>query len=122
MTTHYMEEADQLCGRIAIIDQGKLLALDTPAALRAQAPGGTLVELTVDGDAQELVSRASAVAGVERAEARGPVLRVFSARGGELIPALIAAAEGGGRAVKDIQLARPSLETLFISLTGRKLA
>ncbi|HEX8243984.1 MAG TPA: ABC transporter ATP-binding protein [Longimicrobium sp.] len=122
MTTHYMEEADQLCDRIAIIDQGKLLALDTTSALRAQAPGGTLVELTVDGGAQEIVAAASAVAGVERAEARGPVLRVFSARGSELIPALIAAAEGGGRAVKDIQLARPSLETLFISLTGRKLA
>ena len=122
MTTHYMEEADQLCDRIAIIDQGKLLALDTPAALRAQAPGGTLVELTLDGDASDLVGAASAVAGVDRAEARGPVLRVFSPRGGELIPALIASAESGGRAVRDIQLQRPSLETLFISLTGRKLA
>jgi ABC-2 type transport system ATP-binding protein len=122
MTTHYMEEADQLCDRIAIIDQGALLALDTPAALRLQAPGGTLVELTLDGDAEPLVAAASAVAGVERAEARGTVLRVFGPRGGESIPALIAAAEGAGRAVKDIQLARPSLETLFISLTGRKLA
>ena len=122
MTTHYMEEADQLCDRIAIIDQGKLLAMDTPAALRSQAPGGTLVELTVDGDASAIVDAASAVAGVERAEARGPVLRAFSERGGEVIPPLIAAAEAGGRAVKDIQLARPSLETLFISLTGRKLA
>jgi ABC-2 type transport system ATP-binding protein len=122
MTTHYMEEADQLCDRIAIIDQGALLALDTPAALRAQAPGATLVELALDGEAEPLVAAASAVAGVERAEARGTLLRVFGPRGGESIPALIAVAEGAGRAVKDIQLARPSLETLFISLTGRKLA
>jgi len=122
MTTHYMEEADQLCDRIAIIDQGALLALDTPAALRARAPGGTLVELTLDGEAGPLVELASAVAGVERAEARGPVLRAFGPRGGESIPALIAAAEGAGRAVKDITLARPWLETLFISLTGRKLS
>jgi ABC-2 type transport system ATP-binding protein len=121
MTTHYMEEADQLCDRIAIVDQGMLLALDTPAALRARAPGGTLVELTLDGEAEPLTAAASAVAGVERAEARGPVLRAFGPRGGESIPALIALAEGAGRAVKDIQLARPSLETLFISLTGRKL-
>jgi len=122
MTTHYMEEADQLCDRIAIVDQGTLLALDTPAALRAQAPGATLVELTLDGDAEPLVTAASTIAGVERAEARGAVLRVFGPRGGEPLPALIALAEGAGRAVKDIQLARPSLETLFISLTGRKLA
>jgi ABC-2 type transport system ATP-binding protein len=122
MTTHYMEEADQLCDRIAIVDQGTLLALDTPAVLRAQAPGATLVELTLEGDAEPLVAPAGAVAGVERVEARGPVLRVFGPRGGEPIPALIAAAEGAGRVVKDIQLARPSLETLFISLTGRKLA
>jgi len=122
MTTHYMEEADQLCDRIAIIDQGALLALDTPAALRARAPGGTLVELALDGEAEPLVAAASAVAGVERVEARGEVLRVFGPRGGEPIPALIAMAEGAGRAVKDIRLARPSLETLFISLTGRKLS
>jgi ABC-2 type transport system ATP-binding protein len=122
MTTHYMDEADQLCDRLAIIDQGKLLALDTPAALKARAPGGTMVELTLDGDAAPLVEAASAVPGVERAEARGNQLAAFSARGSELIPALIVCAERGGREVKDIQLARPSLETLFISLTGRKLA
>lgn len=121
MTTHYMEEADQLCERIAIVDQGALLALDTPAALRAQAPGGTLVELALDGDAEPLADAARAVPGVERVEALGTVLRAYGPRGGEPIPALIAAAEGAGRAVKDITLARPSLETLFISLTGRKL-
>ena len=51
MTTHYMEEADQLCERVAIVDQGKLLAVDTPAALKRRAPGGTLIEITLDGDA-----------------------------------------------------------------------
>src|SRR6266513_3845145 len=50
MTTHYMEEADQLCDRLAIIDQGKLLALDTPARLKAQAPGETIVDVTFDAD------------------------------------------------------------------------
>jgi len=81
-----------------------------------------MVELTLDGDAAPLVDAARAVPGIERAEAIGAALRAFGPRGGEAIPALIAAAEAGGRAVKDIQLARPSLETLFISLTGRKLA
>jgi ABC-2 type transport system ATP-binding protein len=121
MSTHYMEEADQLCDRLAIIDQGKLLALETPAALKAQAPGDTLVEVTFDGDASVAADAARSIDGVSKAEARGPLLRVFSRRGGEVIPALIDAGEKNGRIVKDIHLSRPSLETLFISLTGRKL-
>jgi len=122
MSTHYMEEADQLCDRLAIIDQGKLLALDTPSRLKAQAPGDTLVEVTFDVDAQSVVDDALALDGVSRAEARGSLLRVFSRRGGEIIPALIGAGDARGLSVRDIHLSRPSLETLFISLTGRKLA
>jgi ABC-2 type transport system ATP-binding protein len=121
MSTHYMEEADQLCDRLAIIDQGKLLALDTPAALKAQAPGDTVVEVTFDNDASAAADIARTMDGVSKAEARGPLLRVFSKRGGELIPALIDAGEAQGRVVRDIHLSRPSLETLFITLTGRKL-
>jgi ABC-2 type transport system ATP-binding protein len=121
MTTHYMEEADQLCDRLAIVDQGRLLACDTPDNLRAQAPGGTLVELTLDGDAQPVVETAKSVPGALRVEARQAVLRAYSDRGGELIPPLIRAAEAQGRTVRNINLATPSLETLFISLTGRKL-
>ncbi len=121
MSTHYMEEADQLCDRLAIIDQGRLLALDAPAALKAKAPGDTLVEVTFDGDASVAAEAARGMDGVSNAEARGPVLRVFSKRGGELIPALIDAGERHGRIVRDIHLSRPSLETLFIALTGRNL-
>ena len=121
MTTHYMEEADQLCDRLAIVDRGKLLALDTPARLKQQAPGDTLVEVTFDSDASPVVAAASGIDGVSKAEARGAQLRVFSRRAGEIIPALIAAGERSGLTVRDIHLSRPSLETLFISLTGRKL-
>jgi ABC-2 type transport system ATP-binding protein len=122
MTTHYMEEADRLCDRLAIIDQGKLLALDTPEALRAQAPGETVIEVTFDAPADGLVGAAQALDAVSKAEARGAMLRVFSRRGGEVIPALIALGEERGMTVRDIHLERPSLETLFISLTGRKLS
>ncbi len=121
MTTHYMEEADQLCERIAIVDRGRLLACDTPERLKASAPGGTLVEVTLDADAAPVVPRALSVAGVVRAEAHGAVLHAYSERGGEAIPALIAAAQGDGRTVTNIHLTRPSLESLFISMTGRKL-
>ncbi len=118
MTTHYMEEADQLCDRLAILDQGKLLALDTPENLKAQAPGDTIIEVAFDRDASQVVAD---IDGVSKMEARGSTLRVFTRRGGEIIPALIAAGESRGLTVSDIHISRPSLETLFMSLTGRKL-
>jgi ABC-2 type transport system ATP-binding protein len=121
MTTHYMEEADQLCDRLAIVDEGKLLALDTPSRLKEQAPGDTLIELTFDGDAEAVAIAAQAIAGVSRAEAKGAVLRIFSARAGEVLSPIIAAGEASGRNVRDIHVSGPSLETLFITLTGRKL-
>jgi ABC-2 type transport system ATP-binding protein len=121
MTTHYMDEADRLCDRLAIIDQGKLLALDTPRALKAKAPGGTLIELVLDGDATPAAEIAETIQGISRVEARDGLLRAHSSRGGQLLPALIEAAETAGRTVTDIHLLQPSLETLFVSLTGRKL-
>jgi len=122
MTTHYMEEADRLCERVAIVDQGRLLALDTPARLKARAPGGTLIELTLDGDAGAAAERARTLPGISRAEAERELLRAYGERGGEAVAGLVKAAEQAGRSVLDIHLAPPSLETLFISLTGRKLA
>jgi ABC-2 type transport system ATP-binding protein len=122
MTTHYMEEADQLCDRLAIVDQGKLLALDTPSRLKEQAPGDTIIELTFNGDASIVADAARTIAGVSRAEPKGDVLRIFSVRAGEVLSPIIAAGEASGRAVRDIHVSGPSLETLFIALTGRKLA
>jgi ABC-2 type transport system ATP-binding protein len=121
MTTHYMEEADRLCERVAIIDHGKLLALDSPAALKARAPDGTLIELTLDGEAASTLESARAVPNVLRAEAHGNVLRVHAPRAGELVGALFRALEPAGRGVVNMHLSPPSLETLFVSMTGRKL-
>jgi ABC-2 type transport system ATP-binding protein len=121
MTTHYMEEADKLCDRIAIVDRGQLLELDTPEALKQRAPGGTLVEMSLSGDAHSVVDAVRAVEGVLRVEAQGQVLRVFSDRGGRVISPVIQAAEENGVSVANISLTEPSLETLFVSRTGRKL-
>jgi ABC-2 type transport system ATP-binding protein len=122
LTTHYMEEADRLCERLAIVDDGRLLALDTPASLKARAPGGTLIELSLDGEAGPLTDDAARVDGVSRVEAQGTTLRAEAARGGAAIPPLLEVAEAHGRTVHDIRLVPPSLESLFVSLTGRSLA
>lgn len=121
MTTHYMQEADELCDRLAIIDRGKLLALDTPARLVAQAPGATLIDLFVEGDSTAAAEHCRTINGISQVAPVPGGLRAYSTRGGELIPALIRAAEAAGCRVENINLSKPSLETLFISLTGRKL-
>jgi ABC-2 type transport system ATP-binding protein len=121
MTTHYMEEAEQLCARVAIVDRGKLLACAAPAELQRQAPGGTLVELTLDGDAAPAREPARAVAGVLNVESDGSHLRVYHPNGGEAVARLIGVVQGAGRQVTNIRLVPPNLETLFLSLTGRKL-
>jgi ABC-2 type transport system ATP-binding protein len=121
MTTHYMEEAEQLCDRLAIIDRGKLLALDTTSALKAKAPGGTLIELDLDGPSEAAAVRVREIQNVSKADAVGDTLRVHSDVGGRIISAVIEATEKTGRHVRNITLKEPSLETLFIELTGRKL-
>jgi ABC-2 type transport system ATP-binding protein len=122
MTTHYMQEADELCDRLAIVDRGKLLALDTPTRLKAQAPGSTLIDLTIEGDCAAAAALCRRISGVQRVDEDADGLRAYSDRGGELIPALIHAVEEAGCRVQNINLSKPSLETLFVSLTGRKLA
>ena len=104
LTTHYLEEADQLCDRVAIIDRGKMLALDTPDALKAQAPGGTLIELMLEGENKPVTARVDDPEQVA-----------------ETVQRLIADAKRDGKFVRDVHLAPPSLETLFISLTGRRI-
>lgn len=121
LTTHYMEEADKLCDRVAIVDRGELLELDTPAALKEQAPGGTLIELTIEGDAAKAAERARTVEGVLRVETRGQVLCVYSDRGGRVVSPVLGVAEESGAFVHNITLTEPSLETLFVARTGRKL-
>ncbi|HEY4929569.1 MAG TPA: ATP-binding cassette domain-containing protein [Acidimicrobiales bacterium] len=122
LTTHYMEEADQLCGRVAIMDGGKLLALDTPAALKCQVDADTIVTVTATGDrdvlARELTNRIPGITGTRPIEG-GVELHVKGTD--RLLPAVVSGAEDAGFPVLDISVAEPTLETVFISLTGNEL-
>jgi len=122
LTTHYMEEADQLCDRVAIMDHGKILALDTPAALKQSIGADNVATIKTAGDAGRLAELLAAdVAGVTRTRLVDGGLELHVKGRERLIPRIVLAAERGGYDLVDLSVAEPSLETVFISLTGKEL-
>jgi ABC-2 type transport system ATP-binding protein len=122
LTTHYMEEADQLCGRVAIMDHGKILALDTPARLKGGVGADTVVTVKATGDQQRLAEVLQGeIEEVSRVRSTEAGLELHVRGRNRLLPRLVAAAESGGFEVADLSVAEPSLETVFIDLTGREL-
>jgi len=121
LTTHYMEEADQLCDRVAIMDHGRILALDTPAALKSTVGADTIVHVRARAAPEALTSAFDGLDGVTRSRLTdgGIELHVKGTTG--LLPRVVAAADRGGVDVADISVAEPTLETVFINLTGKDL-
>src|SRR5262245_2031331 len=101
LTTHNMEEADNLCHRVAIVDHGKLIALGTPQELKRSIPGGFVLRLQFDAAPPPLVDTLRSLAGVT--EARTPAdgrVDLYADRGGALIPEVVAAADAAGAAIR----------------------
>ena len=122
LTTHYMEEADQLCQRIAIMDKGKLLALDAPGKLKASIPGGYLIELrAADDDGERLVTSLRTLPGVAEVNAQDGLIRLYADKAEGLLANAMRLASEQGIMVTDAHVAEPSLENLFLHLTGRSL-
>ncbi len=122
LTTHYMEEADKLCDRVAIMDHGKILALDTPAALKQGIDADTVVTIKTAGDTArlaELLTRE--IEGVTRTRQVDGGLELHVKGTDRLVPRIVVAAEEGGFSLVDLSVAEPSLETVFINLTGKEL-
>jgi ABC-2 type transport system ATP-binding protein len=121
LTTHYMEEADQLSDRLAIIDYGKVLALGTPAELKTKLGAHTLfdVKLKSKEGLEAVVELLKARPDVSSAEATADGLRVMAASSDGLLPEMVQATARFG--LRDLAITEPSLETVFISLTGRDL-
>lgn len=120
LTTHYLQEAEGLCDRIAVVDHGTLLTCDTVAGIIAASGADTVVTLVFDGPAEHVVERAAKLDGVRRVEADGTELRVYAASGEGLLGELIAAGADHGMAVRNAAALPPSLETAFLNLTGRE--
>src|SRR4051812_2190462 len=111
LTTHYMEEADQLCDRVAIMDHGRILALDTPAALKASVDTESVVTIRSDGDLDALAALVSRdVPGVARTDQDGDALRVHVDGTPGVVPAVVTAADRGGFRITDLGVSEPTLE------------
>jgi ABC-2 type transport system ATP-binding protein len=124
LTTHYMEEADQLCQRVAIMDHGKLLTIDSPAKLKTKVPGGYLIELTVRAPAERVSSLAASIrrlAGVVDVNSVNGTMRVYADKAEGLLANTMRLAGELAVVVTDAHVSEPSLENLFLHLTGRSL-
>src|SRR5205809_5088844 len=122
LTTHNMEEADALCQRVAIVDHGHVIALGTPAELKASIPGGYLLRLRFGNQTPELLERLQSLSGVREvrpSDATGA--DVYADRGGSLIPEIASLAANSGAELSDVHISEPSLENLFLHHTGRSL-
>src|SRR6059058_3873818 len=125
LTTHYMEEADQLCDRVAIIDHGRIVALDTPAALKRTIRAGEVVhlEIGVVGDDAPMLDRLGRSATLARSERRNGTLSVTAhcASARDFVPAAFDAARSTGATIRHVEVVPVTLEDVFLALTGRAL-
>src|ERR1700691_2113326 len=122
ITTHYMDEADRLCNRIAIVDHGKLVALDTPEALKATVPGSTVIEVqfaNAPADWEERLRHLPGVTSVQN-ESAG-MFRVLTANGSGTTTDLVEMAVVAGVALKTLTVQNTTLDDVFVHYTGRQL-
>jgi ABC-2 type transport system ATP-binding protein len=118
LTTHFMEEAERLCDRVAIIDHGKIVALDTPQALIDSLGAENRVVFEVDVPLNEELLRA--VPGVVRVERIGERVVVYGQQDG-LVSGVVNALETGGVRFQNLRTEQPTLEDLFLALTGKEM-
>ena len=121
VTTHYMEEADKLCDRIAIIDHGKLVALDSPLKLKASIPGKNVLEVSFTSIPPNWHQKLAALPDVADVKAEDSVFRLSSHNGPRTTVALMDAAREAGVAVASLSVQSTTLDDVFVHYTGRQL-
>jgi ABC-2 type transport system ATP-binding protein len=121
MTTHYMDEADRLCDRIAIVDHGKLVVLDSPLKLKASVPGNTVVEVSFGPAPETWPGTVRSLPGVEEVTAQDHVFRIASNDGPRTTTQLLEAAQRAGVAVASLSVQSTTLDDVFVHYTGSQL-
>jgi ABC-2 type transport system ATP-binding protein len=119
LTTHYMDEAERLCDRVAVVDKGKVIALGTPAELIASLGGQQVIVAQLDGAVADL--ELSALPGVHRLSRAGGSVSLAVEKLHETLPALLALTQARGAALTQLSTHQATLEDVFVTLTGRQL-
>jgi len=122
ITTHYMEEADHLCDRIAIVDHGTLVALDTPMALKESVPGSNVVEAQFTHESDEWPALLKQLDGVTEVESHGnAVYRILTSNGSLTTTQLVELAVGRNEVIRSLSVQTTTLDDVFVHYTGRQL-
>jgi ABC-2 type transport system ATP-binding protein len=121
LTTHYMDEADKLCNRIAIVDHGQLKALDSPLRLKASIPGKNIVEVSFSAVPDGWQERLQALPEVEEVSGDGHIFRLASGNGPATTAALINLASREGVTVQSLSVQSTTLDDVFVHYAGRAL-
>jgi ABC-2 type transport system ATP-binding protein len=122
ITTHYMDEADRLCDRIAIVDHGKLVALDTPPNLKASVPGSNVIEAQFENAPADWDTLLKSLSGVTSVQHEGAgMYRVLTGNGSRTTTELVEAAVTAGVTVKSLSVQNTTLDDVFVHYTGRQL-
>jgi len=120
LTTHYLEEADQLCSRLAIIDRGRVVAEGTPDALKGELSGDAIhVDLAHVVEESRVRAALSGVSAIRELSVEGTSVRARADNGGTVVPAMITALESGAARVASVRVTRPSLDDVYLRHTGR---
>jgi ABC-2 type transport system ATP-binding protein len=122
ITTHYMEEADRLCDRIAIVDHGKLVALDTPTALKASVPGNNVVEVGFEQDSAGWKEQLEKLPGVTAVDSKsGGTYRLLTSDGSLTTTRLVELADRNSIGIKALSVQNTTLDDVFVHYTGSQL-
>jgi ABC-2 type transport system ATP-binding protein len=122
ITTHYMDEADRLCDRIAIVDHGKLVALDTPMALKTSVPGTNVVEVQFARESAEWPARLKQLADVTAVESQSAgMYRLLTSNGSLTTTQLVEMVTNSGDSIKSLSVQNTTLDDVFVHYTGRAL-
>jgi ABC-2 type transport system ATP-binding protein len=121
LTTHYLEEADQLASRLAIVDRGRVVVTGTPDELKGELHGDAVhLELASDTARDQVLAALARVPGVREARVEGTSLSARADEGATALPAVLAALEGAGVTVRAATVARPSLDDVYLRYSGRR--
>ena len=122
ITTHYMDEADRLCHRIAIVDHGRLVALDTPTALKESVPGTNVIEAQFENPPSDWEKRLHGLSSVSSVQPQGSnMFRIFTSNGPRTTTELVEAGVEAGVSLKSLSVQSTTLDDVFVHYTGRQL-